>query len=126
MFALQTTTNHPDIMLVAYSENRSAFLFFFIYMLIQHFLLMNLIAGVYYFNYKNVIARNISGITDSTCLIGIIDEFLSVETFNLYKFSKAFKQFLEIPGHKPLILRTASVFQLVNVYGTSKSPFSMI
>lgn len=122
MFALQTTTNYPDIMLVAYSESRLAFLFFFFYILIQYFLLMNLIAGVYYFNYKNVIAHNVSSITDSNCLIGIIDEFLSVETFNLRQFSKVFKQFLESPGQKPLLFRRASLFYILSNYGKGKRP----
>ena len=59
MFALQTTTNFPDIMLVVYPKKRVFSLFFVAFMISQFVLMMNMIAGVYYFNYKNVIAEDI-------------------------------------------------------------------
>lgn len=100
MFALQTTTNFPDIMLLTYSSQRLSALYFVIYMIIQYFLLMNMIAGVYYFNYKNVLVQSVSKTTTSVSLLEIIQEFLDLENFDKKKFCQAFEDYLRKPELK--------------------------
>lgn len=53
LFVLQTTCNFPDIMMSPYINNRLAFLFFFTFLVINYIILMNMLVGMVYMNYKH-------------------------------------------------------------------------
>lgn len=99
LFALQTTTNFPDIMLDVYCEKRSFAIYFVIFMFIQFFTLMNMIAGVFYFNYKNVLAEGISDYTKNRRMISLVQQFLTVENFNRTEFSNVFKKYVQFKAN---------------------------
>lgn len=101
LFALQTTTNFPDIMLDVYQEDRSAALFFVVFMIVQFFTLMNMMAGVYYFNYKNVIAEDVSSAAKKSSMVSIVQKFISLENFNKLSFEKTFTSYLKNPDFEP-------------------------
>ena len=52
MIILLTTANYPDIMLPSYEVNHSYFLFFFVYLVIGLFLILNLLLAIFYSNFK--------------------------------------------------------------------------
>jgi hypothetical protein len=61
-----------------------------------------MMAGVYYFNYKNVIAEDISSAAKKSSMVGIVQKFLSLEHFNKKNFEIVFLQHLQNPDFKPL------------------------
>ena len=48
LFVLLTTANYPDVMMPSYSEHNFAFIFFFSYLMISLYFLMNLLLAVVY------------------------------------------------------------------------------
>jgi two pore calcium channel protein len=52
LFVLLTTANNPNVWADAYTADRRAFFFFFTYLLVGLFFLMNLVNTVNYSNYK--------------------------------------------------------------------------
>ena len=52
MIILLTTANYPDIMLPSYEVNHGYFLFFFVYLVIGLFLILNLLLAIFYSNFK--------------------------------------------------------------------------
>jgi len=52
MLVLMTTSNYPDIMLAAYEINRWNCVYFISYLVIGLFLIMKLLLGVFYSNFK--------------------------------------------------------------------------
>lgn len=52
LFVLLTTANNPTVWTTAYQANRFAFFFFFSYLIVGVFFLMNLAFSVIYSNYK--------------------------------------------------------------------------
>lgn len=59
LYVLLTTANYPDILVKKYGENRLVFFFFLIYTFITIFIMVNMMVGVFYFNYKQVFSSNI-------------------------------------------------------------------
>ena len=53
LFVLITTSNYPDVMMPAYSENSLAFLFFFFYLVGGLYFLQNLLLAVVYDTFRN-------------------------------------------------------------------------
>ena len=53
LFVLQTTCNYPDVMMADYINTRLAFLFFFTFLVINYIILMNMLVGMVYMNYKH-------------------------------------------------------------------------
>lgn len=51
MFVLLTTSNYPDVMLPAYSQERRFCIFFIVYLMAGLFLFMNLLLAIFYSNY---------------------------------------------------------------------------
>jgi len=55
LFILLTTANYPDVMMVEYVKNRTSVLFFFVYLMVGLFGLLNLVLAVTYNEYsKNI------------------------------------------------------------------------
>ena len=54
LIVLQTTANFPDIMLQIYQNNRSAALYFVLFLIINNILLVNMTLSIFYINYKNI------------------------------------------------------------------------
>ena len=52
MFVCMSTSNFPDVMLPAYQLNRWFAIFFLIYLILGLYLMMNLLLGIFYSNYK--------------------------------------------------------------------------
>lgn len=52
MIILLTTANYPDIMLPSYQVSHTYFLFFFAYLAIGLFLILNLLLAIFYSNFK--------------------------------------------------------------------------
>ena len=65
MWALQTSTSFPGIMLRIYPDTRVYSVFFILYLFVQYYLLLNMIAGVYYFNYKKFHSILLLAVVDS-------------------------------------------------------------
>ena len=55
LYVVLTTANYPDILVKKYGENRLIFIFFFIYTFMTIFIMINMLVGVFYFNYKQVV-----------------------------------------------------------------------
>ena len=55
LYVLLTTANYPDILVKKYGTNRLTFIFFFIYTFMTIFIMINMLVGVFYFNYKQVV-----------------------------------------------------------------------
>lgn len=60
MYVLLTTANYPDILVKKYGENRLVFFFFLIYTFVSIFIMVNMMVGVFYFNYKQVFCSSIN------------------------------------------------------------------
>jgi len=60
LYILLTTANYPDILVKKYGENKMVFLFFFIYTFLTIFIVVNMLVGVFYFNYTQVITQVLS------------------------------------------------------------------
>lgn len=60
LFVLLTTANNPVVWASAYDANRLAFFFFFTYMVVGLFFLMNLAFSVIYSNYKAQVCSTIN------------------------------------------------------------------
>jgi hypothetical protein len=56
---LLTTANYPDILVKKYGENRLVFFFFLVYTFVTIFIMVNMMVGVFYFNYKQVASASI-------------------------------------------------------------------
>ena len=54
-----TTANYPDILVKKYGDNRLVFFFFLIYTFVTIFIMVNMMVGVFYFNYKQVFSSSI-------------------------------------------------------------------
>lgn len=61
MFLLLTSVNFPDIMMPGYKESRLYFIFFFIYLVIGYFFLLELVLAAIYNAYRVHIEREVSG-----------------------------------------------------------------
>ena len=70
MMVLITTANFPDIMMLAYTRNRSYAIFFIVYLIFGLFFLLNLVLAVYYSNYRTRVESTINK------FISIREEFL--------------------------------------------------
>lgn len=55
LYVLLTTANYPDILVKKYGTNRLTFIFYFIYTFMTIFIMINMLVGVFYFNYKQVV-----------------------------------------------------------------------
>lgn len=55
LYVLLTTANYPDILVKKYASNRLTFVFYFIYTFMTIFIMINMLVGVFYFNYKQVV-----------------------------------------------------------------------
>lgn len=62
LYVLLTTANYPDILVKKYGQNRLTFIFFFIYTFITIFIMINMLVGVFYFNYKQVVTNVLSNV----------------------------------------------------------------
>jgi hypothetical protein len=52
VLVLMTTSNYPDVMLPAYQMSRLYFIYFFVYLVVGLFLLMNILLAIFYSNFK--------------------------------------------------------------------------
>jgi two pore calcium channel protein len=68
LFVLLTTANNPNVWAGAYTADRRAFFFFFTYLVVGLFFLMNLVFTVIYSNYKAQV-RKIGHLGDFTKLM---------------------------------------------------------
>lgn len=59
LYVLLTTANYPDILVKKYGENRLVFFFFLTYTFVTIFIMVNMMVGVFYFNYKQVFSSSI-------------------------------------------------------------------
>lgn len=59
LYVLLTTANYPDILVKKYGENRLVFFFFLVYTFVTIFIMVNMMVGVFYFNYKQVASASI-------------------------------------------------------------------
>ena len=59
MFVLLTTSNFPDVMLTSYERERRYGIFFFVYLMIGLFMLMNLLLAIFYSNYTDRVDASI-------------------------------------------------------------------
>ena len=59
MMVLMTTSNYPDVMLLAYQQNRTYFLFFGSYLLLGMFIILNLMLAIIYSNFKSYFEQQI-------------------------------------------------------------------
>ncbi|CAE8655861.1 unnamed protein product [Polarella glacialis] len=53
LWILFTTANYPDVMIPAYNQSRGSFVFFFVYLVISHYLLNNILLAAVYDAYKD-------------------------------------------------------------------------
>ena len=60
LFVLLTTANNPNVWANAYTADRRSFFFFFTYLVVGLFFLMNLVFTVIYKNYKVQVCMNLS------------------------------------------------------------------
>lgn len=60
MLVLMTTANFPDVMMLAYNENRGYAIFFIVYLLIVLFFIFNLLLAVYYSNYTSRVENKLN------------------------------------------------------------------
>lgn len=65
LFVLLTTANNPVVWASTYEANRLAFFFFFTYLVLGLFFLMNLAFSVIYSNYKAQVYKHLHSITVS-------------------------------------------------------------
>ena len=59
MFVCQTTSNHPDLLFPIFREYRASSVFFLMFMLMNYFLLYNMIIAIFYFNLKEVLHETV-------------------------------------------------------------------
>lgn len=52
LLILHTSSNYPDVMLPFLKENRASFLFFFVFVMIEYFLLTKVLLAFFYYHFK--------------------------------------------------------------------------
>jgi phage-related holin len=64
MWILITTANFPDVMLHAYSETSTSFIFFYVFLNLGLFLFINLLVAIFYSAYQDNIDLEIDDKTE--------------------------------------------------------------
>ena len=64
MLICMTTSNYPNVMLPAYQSSRFNFFFFFCYLVIGLFLIMNLLLAIIYSTYKQHYEQSLDDVED--------------------------------------------------------------
>jgi len=59
LYVLMTTANFPDALVKKVGGHRWVFLFYLIYTFLTIFIMVNMMTGVLYFNYTNVVTQTI-------------------------------------------------------------------
>lgn len=105
-----TTANYPDILVKKYGDNRLIFFFFMIYTFVSIFIMVNMMVGVFYFNYKQVFSQSILKAEKDPDFAKLLKYCLThkiqskrriMSIVNNYVFDPEFKQKIEYMNEHP-------------------------
>lgn len=81
LFVTQTTANYPDVMMPIFKKNRYAILFFVAFLVINYFLLFNMVIAIFYYNFKTELQSTLKQIVKNKSLALYITTIASSKSY---------------------------------------------